>query len=157
MKPLDLLDTANELLRSPRGRPSQAALNRALSTAYYAMFHCLARECADLLIGGQGATQTPESWAQVYRALEHGHAKAQCENLTALARFPLAIRGFAAAFATLQKNRHAADYDPFSRFSKSEVLENIETAGRVMAAFKAEGVVERRAFCVWVLLRAPRR
>lgn len=157
MKPLDLIDAAGDLLKLSRGRPSQACLRRAQSTVYYALFHCLARECADLLIGGPGAKRSQVAWAQTYRALEHGHAKAQCENTTAMGRFPRPIKEFAIVFAALQKERHAADYDPFERFSKTAVREHIDNAERVMAAFKAAGVVERRAFCVWVLLRAPRR
>jgi len=157
VKPLDLIDAAGDLLKLSRGRPSQACLRRAQSTAYYALFHCLAGECADLLVGGDGVTRSREAWAQTYRALEHGHAKAQCENLGAMARFPSGIREFADAFAALQKKRHEADYDPFGQFSKKVVREHIDTAERVMAGFKGAGVVERRAFCVWVLLRAPRR
>ena len=42
MKPLDLIEAARDMTESGRGRPTQAKLRRAVSTAYYAMFHCLA-------------------------------------------------------------------------------------------------------------------
>jgi len=157
VKPLDLIDAAGDLLKLSHGRPSQACLRRAQSTVYYALFHCLARECADLLVCAAGMAHSREAWSRTYRALEHGHAKAQCENLGAMAKFPSGIREFANAFAALQKKRHEADYDPFGRFSKTVVQEDIRAAERVIEGFKGAGVVERRAFCVWVLLRAPRR
>ncbi len=49
----DLLETAARLLslRRLRGRPKQADLRRAISTAYYAVFHALCRMCADSLTG----------------------------------------------------------------------------------------------------------
>ena len=40
---------AGRLLAS--GQPSQEALRRAISTAYYAMFHALATSNADLIVG----------------------------------------------------------------------------------------------------------
>ena len=44
-----------ELIRASRllasGQPSQEALRRAVSTAYYAMFHALATSNADLIAG----------------------------------------------------------------------------------------------------------
>ena len=38
------------------GRPNQADLRRAVSTTYYALFHALARCCANTLIGATPAT-----------------------------------------------------------------------------------------------------
>ncbi len=37
----DLLEQANHLARRERGRPRQASLRRAVSSAYYALFHLL--------------------------------------------------------------------------------------------------------------------
>ncbi len=57
-------------------RPTQANLRRAVSTAYYAVFHSLAQTAADMLIGRKRTSD----WHQVYRALEHGNAKNACLN-----------------------------------------------------------------------------
>ena len=50
MNPHDLIRMARQLasgdLGSGRGRPRQAELRRAVSTAYYAMFHALALTAA---------------------------------------------------------------------------------------------------------------
>jgi len=92
VKPADLLEVADALLNLSAGRPSEAALRRAASTVYYAIFHFVARECADLMIGGASAARSKPAWAQAYRALEHGYCKAQCENVGTMKKFPHEIR-----------------------------------------------------------------
>lgn len=54
MKPLDFLETARDLTTSSTRRPRQTNLRRAVSTTYYALFHCLAKCCADMVVGGAG-------------------------------------------------------------------------------------------------------
>ena len=52
----DLILIAQELATGVvgcgKGRPREAELRRTVSTAYYALFHTLARSGADLLVGG---------------------------------------------------------------------------------------------------------
>ena len=48
MNPRDLIETARRLVESGAAQPTQADLRRAVSTAYYALFHCLAAATADL-------------------------------------------------------------------------------------------------------------
>lgn len=157
MKSLDLVEVANAPLQSSKGKPTEASLRRATSTAYYAVFHCLAREGADLLIGGLNASRSKHAWAQTYRALEHGYAKSQCDNLSVIKKFPKAIEDFANAFVTLQKKRHEADYNPLAQFSKSTVQADIALAEQAIRAFKAEKTADRRALCAWVLFKVPRK
>jgi hypothetical protein len=157
VKPADLLDVADALLNFSPGRPSEAFLRRAASTVYYAAFHFVARECADLMIGGASAARSKPAWAQAYRALEHGHCKAQCENSGIIGKFPTEIKGFANLFVALQRQRHMADYDPFATFSKSDILRDLDFTRAAMKSFKSAPKSDRRAFCAWVLLRAPRR
>ena len=118
----DLLSGAEYLLQRHPRKPRQADLKRATSSIYYALFHLLARTCADAMIGTQGADRSKPAWRQVYRSLEHGFAKKQCENNQIISRFPNAVQDFANAFVTMQKKRHAADYDPHHTVSKSEVV-----------------------------------
>ena len=63
MNSRDLIETARGLTELSPRRPSQANLRRALSTAYYAVFHSLAGAIADILMG-KGRN---EAWHQVYR------------------------------------------------------------------------------------------
>ena len=51
MTPRDLMEAARALVESGPAPPTQARLRRAVSTAYYAMFHCLGACAADLFIG----------------------------------------------------------------------------------------------------------
>ena len=75
MNPRDLIQTARRLAESGAAQPTKADLRRAVSTAYYALFHCLTAAAADLLTGAR--PDSPE-WRQVYRALEHGKARSAC-------------------------------------------------------------------------------
>ena len=54
MAPEHLLQMAADLVEINPGRSRRAYLCRAVSTAYYAMFHSLARACADSLAGRSG-------------------------------------------------------------------------------------------------------
>ena len=154
MRPLDLVETARCILRARNGKPTQANLRRAHSTAYYALFHCIAREAADTIIGGAGATRSLGAWRQTYRALEHVKAKDACRNRRLVQSFPKAIEDFANAFVAMQEKRHAADYDPAIRLTKSEVSTDIDLVFDVINAFKAESTKDRKAFCVLLLFRA---
>lgn len=52
----DLLDVADRLATPASTDLEQASLRRALSTAYYALFHLLAGEVGDLWKGGSAAS-----------------------------------------------------------------------------------------------------
>ncbi len=157
MNPSDLIDSARQraggVAPFQRGRPRQTDLQRAVSDAYYAMFHTLATCCADLLIGiGYAARRLPE-WRQIYRALEHGYARQQCSNRRALAQFPAEIQRFGRHFAEAQQLRHLADYDPDTTLAREDVLQLIDETERIIAAFNAAPADRRRAFAVHVLFR----
>jgi hypothetical protein len=128
-------------------------LRRATSSAYDALFHCLARSCADLLVGGAGADRSKHAWKQVYRAVEHGAARKACEDGGVITRFPRPIEDFANAFVLLQSKRHAADYDPSGGFTKSDVTQDVATAAQVIGEFASAPVKDRRAFCTFVLFK----
>ncbi len=136
-----------------KGKPSQVNLKRATSSAYYALYHCLARSGANLLVGGDGASKSKHAWAQVYRALEHNFAKNACKDAKIVTQFPKAIEDFANTFVAMQTKRHAADYDPTSKFLKSEVMTDIATATRAIADFDAAPIKDRRAFCAYILFK----
>ena len=74
LRPSDLLASAGKLVPSGRGRPLESDLRRAVSTAYYALFHGLAECCANELVGRNMRGQA--AWVRTYRALNHGRAQA---------------------------------------------------------------------------------
>lgn len=132
-------------------KPRQADLRRAISSAYYAVFHELARTCADALVGATKAKRPNKAWVEVYRGLEHGKAKDACGGASNIA-FPQGIKDFADAFKQLQTARHSADYDPMVRISKVEALGFIALAEDSIAALKSAGSKDKVAFAAWVLI-----
>ena len=154
MRPLDLIATARRLLGKKRlGSPRQSDLKRAISTAYYAMFHALCWNCANCLIGKTKSSRSKHAWRQAYRAIEHGFAKNQCRSKSTLAKFPKEIEDFANQFAALQEKRHQADYDPFSRFTRNDVLTSIEAAETAIRKLQKSNVKDKRAFAAWTAMK----
>ena len=149
MNARDLIATARGLAEISRRRPSQANLRRAVSTAYYAVFHCLAGAAADLLVGRR---RSP-AWHRVYRALEHGRARTACERKQEMAGFPPEIRDFANTFAALQDARHQADYALEGRYDKLDVLAIIDRAEKAVVQLEQADVQHRRGFAAHVLFR----
>ena len=152
MNALDLLASANDLIQSRRGQPRQSNLGKAISCAYYAMFHCLAQSNANMLVGGRSSSRSDRAWNQAYRFLQHGLTAGRCQNRQYMRRFPKAIQGFAEAFSEMQFKRHVADYDPSSRSYKSHVERDIDTARKSIVEFRNAPATDRRAFAVFVLL-----
>jgi len=116
------------------------------------MFHCMAYESANLLVGGNGADRGTEEWSRVYRALDHGAAKSACKHRL-VQNMTQTMQDFALAFVALQEARHRADYDPFDRPKRSEVLAEIDRIEAVIAAFVRAPRRARRLFCVHVLFK----
>lgn len=157
MNAQDLLRIAEGLARGAigdgRGRPRQAELRRAISAAYYAMFHALARCGADLLVGTTRTSRSQPARHQVYRALEHGHARNQCNSRTIVSRFPQSVQNFAELFTEMQRLRQSANYDPASSFSRAYVINLVSETTRAVTRFDSADARDRRAFAVFVLFR----
>ena len=155
MNPRDLIGIARDLAgtgpNAQRGRPRQTDLCRAVSTAYCALFHSLARCCADSIAGSRGRGQA--AWTKAYRALEHGLAKNQCNNSSLISGFTLEIQEFANSFVRMQDQRHQADYNPEARFSRRQVMKFIDEVERAIAGLNAVNNDQRRAFAIHVLFR----
>ena len=146
-----LLRIANDLAEANVRRPRRADLCRALSTAYYALFHCLAYTCADRLAGRAGLVGNRPMWRRVYRALEHRQARTRSKNIPT--SFPEGVQEFGQAFSMLQRKRHLADYDPDYRVGKSEVTAAITDARAAIDRFLATPVNVRRDFAIHVLMK----
>ena len=152
MTPSNLVAAARDLASVGRGRPRQANLCRAVSTAYYAMFHCLAASCANTIVGGAGSDRSYPTWLQTYRALEHGTARSRFRNRSYIVKFPPEIRSFADKFLEMQEKRHKADYDPSINFPRLDVLSDIAAVEKAIDEFNQAPIRERRALAVFVLL-----
>ena len=150
VNPHDLMEVARALAESGHAPPAQARLRRAVSTAYYALFHCLAAAAADLFIG----TVRSPAWHRTYRALEHGRARSACRQAQTMREFPVELRDFAEAFVALQKARQEADYAlDTPAYRKSDVLGHIGSAEFAISRFEQADVTARCAFAAHVLFR----
>lgn len=151
-----LLDVAEALcaVRGPRHR-EQAALRRAISTAYYALFHALCTACADGLVGW---SQT-DLVAHIYRILDHAPARRKLLSSDALAISP-DIRRIGEHFATLQDRRHLADYAPPSKdalLKRPDVFVAIgeaRTAAALLAGLDVR-TLQKLALLLVVVRRSP--
>ena len=154
MRPRDLVVTARKLLRKgQKGPMRQSDLKRALSTAYYAMFHALCWNCSDSFIGKTKSSRSQPAWRQAYRAVDHGFAKNQCKNGAIMVRFPQEFQDFANKFVELQERRHAADYDPFSKFTRRGVYTAIDAADAAIKELEASANKDKRAFAAWTVMK----
>jgi uncharacterized protein (UPF0332 family) len=142
------------LLAARKGKPKQIFLRRAYSTLYYAMFHSLANCCSNKLIGTKGTSTSKHAWLQVYRALDHGYTRSQCENKQILKKFPDPIANFGTVFVKIQIKRHNADYDPYEKFYKSEVINGRVEVEDAIKDFEARTSKDKTAFASWVVIKA---
>jgi uncharacterized protein (UPF0332 family) len=148
-----LIVTARKLANASPLKPRQADLRRAVSTAYYALFHALAKDAADMLVG-VGANRPDKAWRHAYRALQHGDAKTACLELRYNnLGFPQTLVECAGTFAILQERRHSADYDPDYRATRADALDAISLAEQAIAGLTAAARKDRRAFAVQLLFR----
>jgi uncharacterized protein (UPF0332 family) len=146
-----LIATAEKLTRGS-GKPRQSDIKRAVSTIYYAMFHALCRNTADMLVGKTKAARSQPAWLQTYRAVDHGFAKGQCKH-GVIKKFPKEIEDFAVCFVDMQEARHRADYDPASKFTRGEVTAMIREASAVIGKIGRVASSDRVAFAAFVVMR----
>ncbi len=134
--PNDLLEQARHLARRESRRPKQASLRRAVSAAYYALFHLLTEEGARLVCRGR---HLQEMRPVIQRVFDHGTMKKMCNRFDQGGfpgpwnvyggALPDDIRRVARIFVELQEKRHAADYDAAQSFSKHDVDQLIARTG----------------------------
>jgi hypothetical protein len=151
MTPADLIGHAQRLAKPGRGRPYQADLKRAVSAAYYALFHAVARTAADTLIGATAAHRSSPTWARAYRSLEHRYAKNQCKAVASY--IPAALNDVADAFVQLQELREEADYNPLSALTRRDVEAHIRLAEAAISSLDAAAITDRRAFAAWLIFK----
>ena len=148
----DLLDTASDLVRRETGRPRQASLKRAVSSAYYGLFHALAHECVSQTVGWR--FRSPDFWSAVtpiYRALDHGTARTIFKRLASDARTSSDLRSMAQAFVDLQAERIRADYDPKPAFNRADAIQSVDRAKRAVALLRALSDDARRLLVVQLI------
>jgi hypothetical protein len=132
----DLVDIAARLAGLEEGKPRQASLRRAVSTAYYALFHALAALCANELIG----SKPWEVYSPIYRTMDHGRAKDVFRRIASGRGRHIALIG--ETFILLQETRHWADYDPSPfRIGRTKSLGRAETLDLIEQTRRAVGQI----------------
>ena len=152
MNPARLINIATELALSSGDTPErQDDLRRAVSTAYYAMFHALANSNANALVGAPTNNDDAMAWNRAYRALEHGDARSRFRHAGHMEHFPRAVREFADTFNELQRERQTADYNPDHTFTLSGTLRIIDHARQAIIRFAGASPEIRRNLATYVL------
>lgn len=132
----DLLEQARSLASADPHRPKQANVRRAVSAAYYALFHEVAERAVASVLSG--AEATGRIGARMRRTVQHSTALRAAKWFTGGGPMPAAIQRMRSAlavdrdlvhvcqvFAELQEERHRADYELASPFSRAEANRRI--------------------------------
>jgi hypothetical protein len=162
--PAELLAVARQLANS-LPQPNDAQLRRAVSTAYYAVFHKILLAAAERFMGP--GTESTAGYSLLYRSFDHRHMKTICEHLNAptmkktmqtnLRRTTVSVemRHFARNFSLLQEQRHLADYDPRAAHETSAVSNLVDLAEIAIRAFDS-APPEEQADILALLMVRPR-
>jgi uncharacterized protein (UPF0332 family) len=139
----DLLHQATKLARLDSRRPKQANLRRAISSAYYAVFHLLVADASKLFVDDISMK------ARIIRTIQHGDMKKVSTSFAA-GRLPRAVQPTGSAYSiphelvdvanelvSLQQARHEADYDVTRVFSRQETHEFVENARQTFSNWNA--------------------
>jgi uncharacterized protein (UPF0332 family) len=145
------------------GQPRNGDLRRAVSAAYYAVFHeMVSMSVSQLLPDG-----TDEERYRLSRSFPHGDLKTVCgyvvnangaprevqlvaNNLAAVAH----VKDIAIAFVDLQEARHRADYDHLADFSKASVLAYVDSAKDAVSKIRGLAAVDRQRLVSLLALKA---
>ena len=131
--PDQLLEQAKHLASREKRRPRQASLRRAVSTAYYALFHLLIHEAT---LNWKRVDQR----SLLARFFEHGKMKSASEKQKGessayLKKHPAPspqvdcanhLKRVADTFFQAQQQRHTADYDNSKTWTRTDVMALID-------------------------------
>ena len=156
LDPDELLEQAEFLVipRSP-GPPRQVDVRRAISAAYYAVFHLVCIEATNFVIGQRW--QREPRYTQVYRSVDHRDFRT-ARTTVGLARldaatiklappggFPDGLRQFAFTAMDRQARRHAADYDPTGLLRTRDAQVAVSLGRSALAAYRQASAESRMA------------
>ena len=167
LNPEHLLEQAERLLETKNslGQVRQVDKRRAISAAYYAVFHFVLTTSADEFVGIRNRETT--RYALVYRSIDHGSLERLCKSLS---KQPLIekylkyipnngigdnIREFSLLFVELKEKRHLADYDPAYRVKISDAKSSIASARSAIERFRSASPSRKKAFLT-LLIFPPR-
>ena len=133
----DLLTQATHLVHSAPS--TQASLRRAVSSAYYAVFHLLIAEATS-------NWNNVKLRAALGRAYDHGIMKTASNRLSNSQEFPFtgedprvvaSLRFVARAFTQLQEDRHFADYNLTKDLGSIDALNQVKSAEKIFYTWQS--------------------
>ena len=155
----DLMDLAQDLATRERGKPKQASLRRAVSSAYYALFHRLTFDAARFLVAtSYKKPHRKELQVAVRRAFDHAQMKQVARSFGAGApvrpwrallpngRVSPELQRVGQTFVSLQERRHSADYDAGASFARADTLALVARLRRAFADLDRVPDAERDVF-----------
>jgi uncharacterized protein (UPF0332 family) len=157
--PQQLFEQADALAASPEGH--QTDLRRAISTAYYGVFHFTLTAAADMVVGS--GDQSSTRYSLVYRSVDHSRLRALCLQLSATKpqNLPLVPSGgfgtiadFARIAGNLYELRNLADYDPSRDFTPDEARGAISDARQAIVWFQQGTSEQQKAFMTLLLFKS---
>jgi uncharacterized protein (UPF0332 family) len=162
----DLLAQARHLALKESKKPLQASLRRAVSAAYYSLFHFLVENATRFLIAGN-QTERRRMREQLGRSFSHdamkkasvAFAKQNRDNpwVALFGPVPTGLQTLATAFVELQEARHDADYNLARLFTRLEVIAYVKQAEVAMAGWGAiRDSAQTQAYLVSLLAQSRR-
>lgn len=125
---------------------------RAVSTAYYAVFHALASLCAAELLGSSAATRKTTEYERVYRALDHGSLKTAFKS-DPLKKHPR-LKPIGERVVELQSERTRADYLPGGRlYNEAECARLVQSAKSAVELIQQLPAADRRTLAVYLIFK----
>jgi uncharacterized protein (UPF0332 family) len=127
----DLLRDAYQLAARGGKNPRQSSLRRAVSTAYYALFHLL---IADFVLNWK----TKDQRARLGRMLDHRKMSQAVLKIqgTTLSPVEVDLKRVIEAFGQLQEDRHSADYNVARIWSRTDVINTVAIADEAFKAWR---------------------
>ena len=135
MDPHALLRHARRRIAAPP-EPAETEYRRAVSDAYYAIYHAVTALAAPLLASSDDPA---DAWRQV-RRFRHWHVRDAADAMKGSA--DARVRMVARAILELHGRRMDADYDYFSEFTRTQADDLIAVAAQAVEAVTAPAFAE---------------
>lgn len=148
----DLIAAARHSLTPdpPATEASRASAHRAISTAYYAVFHALKEGIATAVVGQPSNQFSADQWTKMYREGNHRRIRDSLHNN----RQQMSNNGayFAQEYRSLHNARIQADYNPRVSYDEQDATVWIDRAETAIQTFLQLTQDERGALFALIIL-----
>lgn len=179
ISPSGLIAVARALCATAAAKPEaeepeiDALVRRAISTAYYALFHKVCGLVATKLVPRDMSGGRSILWARAYRTLDHQTALNTAKRVVKSTSRPTlghkdhspsqpapddeGLLHFCETFILLFEARQSADYNPDEWFSRDDAMVMIEQAAQAIANWESPAMSTQADRLVAELLARPPR